>query len=204
MYAEDHNQVMPPHSPVNVGGVWRDIPPSWVLGNDQVDVNLTNITSGLLFPYSRSAGIYVCPADRSTAPAPGGIQQRRLRSYTCQGALNPLSGWGPAPPYQLYTKLAQIRQPAPSGLMVMIEATARSITFAGYDWWFGAWNGRGPWGTLPSDRHNHKGSISYADGHASLVKWKSAKENRPDPDPVRIGADTEDMMVMLEGRPRNP
>lgn len=203
MYAEDHNQVMPPHSPVNVGGVWRDIHPSWVLGNAQVDGNLTNIASGLLFPYTRSAGIYACPADRSTAPVPGGIKQRRIRSYTSQGALNPLSGWGPAPPYILCIKLTDIPRPSPSGLMVMIEANASSITCAGYDWWFGAWNGSGPWGTLPSDRHQLKGCISYADGHASLIKWKAAKENRPPGDPVRGRADIEDMLVMLEGRPRS-
>ena len=81
MYAEDHNQVMPPHSPVYVGGAWRDIRPSWVLGNAQTDVSLTNIESGLLYPYSGSAGIYACPGDRSTVKSANGLGQQRIRSY---------------------------------------------------------------------------------------------------------------------------
>ena len=204
MYPEDHNQIMPPHSPVYSGGAWRDISPSWVLGNAQMDVSLTNIELGLLYPYSRSPGIYACPSDRSTVKMADGSEKRRIRSYTSQGALNPQCSWVQTPPYLLYTKLTEIPQPAPSGLMVMIEASAQSIDTAGYMWLFGAWEGSGIWGTLPSDRHRSKGSISYADGHASLMKWKGVKENRQGGDLVRSGADVEDMMAMLEGRPRSP
>ncbi len=203
MYADDHNQVIPPHRPVMVNGAYRDTPPSWALGNVQVDADPTNTQSGVLFPYVRSLDAFRCPGDRSTVRLDGAVY-RRLRSYTTQGALNPLADWGPAPPYMLYTKLSAIPRPAPAGLMVFIEATARSIDLAGYGWWFGQWNGNAPWGTLPADRHSLQGTISYADGHAKLVKWKAPKENRTPGDSVRSGPDTQDMMVMLEGRPRNP
>ncbi len=88
--------------------------------------------------------------------------------------------------------------------MVMIEVTARSIDSAEYSWPFGAWNGSGPWWSLPADRHGRRGTMGYADGHACLIRWKTTKENRPQPDAVRPGGDKEDMMVMLEGRPRSP
>jgi prepilin-type N-terminal cleavage/methylation domain-containing protein/prepilin-type processing-associated H-X9-DG protein len=204
LYTDEHDQVMPPHTPREIGGTWRSVPPSWVLGNAQMDVNLTNLESGVLYPYTRSPGVYRCPGDRSTARAPESTVRSRIRSYQTQGALNPLEGWGPAPPYLIYRKLTEIPQPGPSALMVMIEVTARSIDTAEYGWVFGAWNGSGPGWSLPADRHNSRGSMGYADGHAALVKWKAAKENRPQPDSVRPGADREDMMVMLAGRPRSP
>jgi prepilin-type processing-associated H-X9-DG protein len=118
--------------------------------------------------------------------------------------LNPTEGWGPAPPYLIYRKLTEIAQPSPSGLMVLVEVTATSIDTAEFSWVFGAWNGTGPWWSFPADRHGGRGALSYADGHAGLQKWKAAKEKRPQPDPVRPGGDTADMMVMLEGRPRSP
>jgi prepilin-type processing-associated H-X9-DG protein len=204
LYTDDHNQVMPPHTPRQIGGTWRSVPPSWVLGNAQVDVSPTILESGVLYPYSRSPGMYLCPADRSIVRQPGSPVQRRIRSYQTQGALNPLEGWVPAPPYLLCRKLTEIPQPSPSALMVMIEVTARSIDTADFSWLFGAWNGTGPWWSFPADRHNSRGSMGYADGHAGLVKWKAAKENRPQPDSVRRGGDTADMMIMLEGRPRSP
>jgi len=201
LYTDEHDEVMPPHTPREIGGIWRSVAPSWVLGNAQVDVDLTNVTCGVLYPYTRSSGIYLCPADYSRArQAP---VQRRIRSYQTQGQLNPLEGWVPAGRYGLYQKLTDIPQPSPSALMVMIEVTARSIDSAEYSWIFGEWDGSGSWWSLPADRHNLRGSIGYADGHAALVKWRTAKENRLQPEPVRPGADTEDMMVMNEGRPRS-
>ena len=204
LYTDEHDQIMPPHRPQQIGGTWRSMPPSWVLGNAQRDVNFTNIEAGVLYPYTRSPGIYVCPADNSMVQLPSSPPARRIRSYQTQGALNPLEGWVEAGQYRLYRKLTAIPQPNPSGLMVMIEVTAKSIDTAEYSWIFGAWSGSGYWWSFPADRHGLRGSIGYADGHAALLKWRAAKENRPQPDSVRRGDDTADMMVMLEGRPRSP
>jgi prepilin-type processing-associated H-X9-DG protein len=204
LYTDEHDQIMPPHTPRQIGTTWRSVPPSWVLGNAQVDVNLTNIESGVLWPYTRSPGVYLCPADNSMANQSASLVQRRIRSYQTQGALNPQEGWVAAGKYGLYRKLTAIPQPKPSGLMVMIEVTARSIDTAEYSWIFGAWNGGGSWWSFPADRHRQRGSMGYADGHVALLKWKAVKENRPQPDSVRRGDDTADMMVMLEGRPRSP
>ena len=199
MYTDDHNDVMPPHLPVSPGGIRRSAAPSWVLGNAQVDASLTNIESGVLYPYARGTGIYLCPGDPSMITASAAPAQRRIRSYATQGALNPLSGWMAGPPYLLYQKLSTIPQPGPAELMVMIEATAQSIQAAEYVWLVS-----GSWGSLPADRHNRAGTMGYADGHAGLVKWRVVKENRPSGDPVRAGADTTDMALMLRGRPRSP
>jgi prepilin-type N-terminal cleavage/methylation domain-containing protein len=197
MYTDDHNDVMPPHLPASPGGIRRSVPPSWVLGNAQADASLTNIESGVLYPYARGTGIYLCPGDQSMVTASGAPAQRRIRSYTTQGALNSLAGWIPVPPYLLYQKLSAVPLPDPAELMVMIEATASSIQAAEYVWLMSNW------GSLPADRHHRAGTTGYADGHASLTKWQAAKENRPPGDAVRSGADTADMTVMLQGRPRS-
>jgi prepilin-type N-terminal cleavage/methylation domain-containing protein/prepilin-type processing-associated H-X9-DG protein len=203
MYVEENNQMMPPHKPTDVGGVWRDRSPSWVLGNVQVDTSLTNIQAGLLYSYIRAVDAYRCPADLAMVRTSGGREERRIRSYTTQGALNPLAGWNDAAPYRLYKKLTGIQRPAPAALMVTIEATSASIDVAGYCWVFGPWLGSGNWGTLPADRHSSQGTIGFADGHVKQIKWKAPKEKRSGGDPVRAGTDTKDLLVMLEGRPRD-
>ena len=43
------------------GTLWQRVSPSWVLGCAQTDTNLTDITDGLLYPCTRSAGTYHCP-----------------------------------------------------------------------------------------------------------------------------------------------
>src|SRR5829696_7904237 len=48
LYADDHNDVMVPITERQVGGVYRSVDPSWVLGNAATDTNTAGITSGLL------------------------------------------------------------------------------------------------------------------------------------------------------------
>ena len=43
------------------GTLWQSVAPSWVLGCAQTDTNLTDITDGLLYPCTHSAGTYHCP-----------------------------------------------------------------------------------------------------------------------------------------------
>ena len=41
------------------GTLWQSVAPSWVLGCAQTDTNLTDITDGLLYPCTRSAGTII-------------------------------------------------------------------------------------------------------------------------------------------------
>ena len=83
MYADDHTDLMP-HTRLDNGGPphYRALPGSWVLGNALLDVSLTNLQTGTLFPYHEEVGIFRCPSDW-TRTSPGGAKGPRVnRSYT--------------------------------------------------------------------------------------------------------------------------
>ena len=199
MYVEAHHDVMPPNRSIDSGGQWRNLPGSWVLGNAQMDVDLTNITAGVLFPHVGAVGVYRCPADRSTAPAADGRKVSRLRSYMAQGQLNPLSGWGPDAPFLLYENLTQIPKPSPTELIVFIDVNEASIDSGDF-----GWNNKGKpqWGSVPADRHGQQAGVSFADGHVTTFKWKWPKKNRNYGDSIRNAFDRQDFARMWEGRPR--
>src|SRR5579859_444964 len=59
MYCDDFTDLVPP----NTGTVNNGAATSWIGQSDaQVDVTTDHITQGMLFPYNKNAGIYVCPA----------------------------------------------------------------------------------------------------------------------------------------------
>src|SRR5690348_172928 len=49
IYADDNNDWMAPNIARELGGVYTAIPGSWVTGNAQRDVDVTNIANGVLF-----------------------------------------------------------------------------------------------------------------------------------------------------------
>jgi prepilin-type N-terminal cleavage/methylation domain-containing protein len=76
MYPDDNNDKLPLDKSINS----RTVEGSWVLGNAQQDRTTTNIEMGVLFPYTRSTALYVCPTDKSTVTGSQGL--RRTRSYS--------------------------------------------------------------------------------------------------------------------------
>jgi prepilin-type N-terminal cleavage/methylation domain-containing protein/prepilin-type processing-associated H-X9-DG protein len=198
MYADDFNDVMPPHyrSDPWQSTVRAGMPGSWVLGNAQSSSSITNIEAGVLFPYVKGSGAYLCPGDRSLVT---GTKQRRVRSYSINGQLNPLNGWINTPPFNLYRKLAHVPLPTPSKLHVFIEETEVSIQAGDYVWFAMG----GTWGSLPADRHGQSGTIGHADGHAEVRRWQAPKAKRPLGDEFRGNADGQDYKFMLSGRPRD-
>jgi hypothetical protein len=175
----------------------RNGPGSWVLGNAQRDGGVTNIDSGVLFPYVKSVGVYRCPADRSFTT---GIEKRvRLRSYSISGQLNPSSVWGDARPYLILQKLIHILLPSLSGLHVFIDEGERSIASGDFAWFH---HENPTWGSVPADRHSQGGVVSHADGHAELRRWRWPKQERTFGDAVQNKADLEDFKFMTFGRPR--
>ena len=76
-----------------------------------------------------------------------------------------------------WTKFAQVRQPVPSQLFVLIDENsdtqldaefgnppAGSPYFPANQWW-----------DMPSDRHGRGANLSFADGHAEHWKWQVPK-----------------------------
>jgi len=180
-YAMDYQDYLPPNQSVYDIDTGAPIPGAdlnltWCPGNTRVDINSTNIQSGRLFPYNRNAGIYHCPADRSTVVLPDGTQTGllRTRSYNMSQSINgvPFTN-GLAIP--AFAKLTQINYPTPPELFVFIDVHEAGIL----DSLFGIpWPGSfyaDQWWDLPANRHAQGCNFSFADGHTEHWRWRTPK-----------------------------
>ena len=189
-YVDDNNDALPPDivGGNDVIGPVPSLPGSWVVGNTQVDTTSSNIQSGVLFNYVNGVGVYHCPSDRSTVTDHPGLL--RTRSYSANSWLDgngKYVGTGDIPPPiepLQKSKLTQITDPGPDQTFVFIDEQERRITGGSFyelnpnalatdpealnaTWW-----------SLPSDRHNQGGNLSFADGHADHWHWKWPKKYR--------------------------
>jgi len=184
LYALDNADFMPPNDFVYDLDTMQPIPgnegPSWCTNVAPYDANPAGITSGLLFPYNNSLGIYKCPADQSTLQTPNGtlLAQPRWRSYNLSQSINGLTYSGQiAADIPHYSKTSEPRKPVPANLLVFIEVHQDEIT----DTEFGIpvavddWYAYGDWWDIPANRHNQGCDFSFGDGHVEHWKWKVAK-----------------------------
>ncbi|MBI4661378.1 MAG: type II secretion system protein [Verrucomicrobia bacterium] len=171
MYSQDHNRLpenyhFDPDAGIN--------PNNWIRGTmddnpayGQVEpgvrdsTNLTTITSGKLYAYNKSSGIYRCPADGSMIE---GV--RRVRSYSINGWMGGRALAG-QDQFRVFQRESDIVDPPPSHAFVLIDEHERSIN----DGWF-AVDMKGFLGLIdaPAVRHDGRLSVSFADGHAEA--WK--------------------------------
>jgi prepilin-type N-terminal cleavage/methylation domain-containing protein/prepilin-type processing-associated H-X9-DG protein len=181
LYVSDNEDLMPPNNFVYDINSQQAIPgnegPSWCTNLAPYDADPSGIKGGLLFQYNSSIGIYRCPADQSTLETPSGVKiaRPRLRSYNLSQSVNGLSYVGQISSYTPhYSKLTEIRTPAPTGLIVFLDVNEDEIL----DDEFGIpvatdpWS-QGSWWDVPGNRHNQGCDLSFADGHVEHWKWKA-------------------------------
>ena len=126
---------------------------------------------GSIGAYSRVAGIYRCPSDRSRwRPERTRERTLRVRSYS----MNRNFGFPEARVFELsvFHKEADLRRHAtgPSGLSVFwdeSEATLAGTDFGDPTLHVGEW----VLGALPATRHRNAGTVSFADGHVEIHRW---------------------------------
>jgi prepilin-type N-terminal cleavage/methylation domain-containing protein/prepilin-type processing-associated H-X9-DG protein len=177
LYIDDHGDALPPNIVGQPGGVYESLPGSWVLGNAQADTDVSNITAGVLFDYSKSLAVYRCPADKSKVR--GNSSLLRLRSYSSDAWLNDDPTGVGVPPKQLqpYMKTKATQLSSPTQIFTYIDENEQGIDDASLV----VSNpvslppGTNQWDGLPSDRHSQGCSLSFADGHAIHWSWRFPK-----------------------------
>jgi prepilin-type processing-associated H-X9-DG protein/prepilin-type N-terminal cleavage/methylation domain-containing protein len=184
MYADDYGGILAPNNWIDYegtgGGFNKSM--SWCNGDARTDTTTSNIQTGLLYPYNKSAGIYHCPSDVSMIVDASGnpLPQPRTRSYNMSQSVNGL-GLLVDPSYNdgqavdvtqpCFERMSQITNPPPTRLFVFLdenEGTLQDDQFGypmpNYDY--------GVWWDMPSNRHNQGADFSFADGHVEYWRWK--------------------------------
>jgi len=207
LYAQDHEDQLAPNIVEYTGGIYRNRPGSWVLGNAQIDIALTNLTEGLLWPCAQAAGLYRCPADRSLAKVPG-QRALRIRSYSLNGHLNPwgdgfLSDQTPGYPFLSIRKYSQLVNPSPSRVFTFLDVEEKSIDSGDFCAWIDSITPlRIIWYGQPADRHSGGANLGYADGHAAYQRWKWPKVFRQYGQEPANRLDQADLDFIIEMTPR--
>jgi prepilin-type processing-associated H-X9-DG protein len=155
---------------------------SWVTGwedftaNNSANTNLKVLQDGLLWTYTKSPGIYKCPADKYLAKQRN-VMMPRLRSLSMNAYLEG-GGYGGSgkstwyPDFLSYNRQADIIRPGPSDLFVFVDEHPDSINDG---WPIIQPNSPSVWGNdLPASYHNGACGLSFADGHSEIKRWLEA------------------------------
>ena len=189
MYSADNrddlvvNGNMSYEPPGNAAGPIAGVNPQWCPGEMEngapvpgEQTNVAWIMAGLLYPYVGNAGVYRCPADRSTFqdstvfPAGGG-GMARARSMSMNAWLNPpaiaIVDCDMKGEYRIYSKQSDLSVPGAAHLWLFLEENPYSINDA---FLLDFPIDRG-WVDCPASYHNGACGISFCDGHAQIKKW---------------------------------
>ncbi len=166
LYADDNNQVLAGAN-------------DWIQGNMLVPQDATNVlllAAGKLWEYNKSAAIYRCPADQSTADFRT-FKLPRVRSNSMNNWINGGGTPGQAPFYQVFKKYSDFGSAMPTvKAWVFVDENPWSIN----DGWFKVnMESAKPFEDTPATYHNSAGGLSFADGHAEIKKWKDAALHTP-------------------------
>lgn len=149
------------------------------------NTNRAMLTTSKLFPYLQNGlAAFKCPADifLSAAQAKAGWT-RRLRSYSMNGFMGPLSldknnssykgenSYNPG--YRQFLLTSSI--PRPSRTIVFLDEHPDSIN----DGFFIEIFGNPQWADLPGSHHNGAGGFAFADGHGEMHTWLYSATKQP-------------------------
>ncbi len=188
MYAGDHEEkcALNPSSDSGSPGIVGESLASaaWVAGRLSLGATADNTNTakligdyyaqfGSLGPYSKSAGIYHCPSDKSVSAGGGGA---RVRSVSMNGYVGPTTGGGISGggsyltgPREKYLKTTDFLKLKPTDAVIFLDERPESIN----DGWFRSPIALYNLTDLPAIYHgNNSSTFSYADGHAELHKWR--------------------------------
>ena len=173
MYADDNGDRLPP----NASGSGNAAQHGWVEGwldfnaGNRDNTNTLYLLNAKIGPYTKSTGIYKCPADIYDCII-SGARMPRVRSVSMNsfiGVLESDYGRRQNPPCYIYLKMSDIKRPPPSLLWVFVDEHPDSINDG---WLTDSWPGGGGWGDLAASYHAGACGIGFADGHGEIHKWR--------------------------------
>jgi prepilin-type N-terminal cleavage/methylation domain-containing protein/prepilin-type processing-associated H-X9-DG protein len=183
IYADDNLGVLVLNPETGSGG-WIE---GWLDYNgantDNTNVaKLMNPQFAKLAPYTKSPGIYKCPADKSKVVI-NGVSHPRVRSVTISIAMNDptAGGWLPTPPYRIFRKTSDFNRLDASNFFVFVDEHPDSINNGAFGVIMA--NRAQPQSAkifdFPASSHNGSCTFSFVDGHAELRKWVDARTRMP-------------------------
>jgi prepilin-type N-terminal cleavage/methylation domain-containing protein/prepilin-type processing-associated H-X9-DG protein len=199
LYSGDFNDLFPPNPDTGTivpGMCWCPGDVSDPSGPQEYNPDiLDDPTRSLLVPYGANHLMFKCPSDRrvglyqGTRPDLKGSRVPAARTFsmsqavgtdsTSPGATLPVNGpWldnnhshTRTGPYRVYGKEADIIDPSPSALWVLIDEDNHSINDAGF-----AVGMKTPeWIDWPGTFHNNACGLAFADGHSEIHKWNDPR-----------------------------
>jgi prepilin-type N-terminal cleavage/methylation domain-containing protein/prepilin-type processing-associated H-X9-DG protein len=163
-----------PNDPVAQPGGLRA---NWVLGNayynpgNQADEDNAAqlIRKGLLWEHITKLEVYKDPAENQTRTDTGNTGKANKRSMSMNAYMNPISTENLlSPGFTIFRKQTSISRP--SSTWVAIDENPNSIN----DGWFLVFMHQNVWRDFPASYHGNAGSLSFADGHAEIKRWKDS------------------------------
>jgi len=163
---------------------WLQNDGGWIADNGVANadsINIALLTNGMLHPYlGRNYKVYKCPGD-PTMYIQGTIKTPVVRSVSMQcniGAnADGSSLWDDN--YCSYPKLSSMTRPGPANIFVLLDESNRTINddfyavnMAGFDPYV---PGNLSFVDVPATYHNKAGSLSFADGHSEIHKWRDGR-----------------------------
>ncbi|HTL59183.1 MAG TPA: type II secretion system protein [Candidatus Limnocylindrales bacterium] len=180
MYTDENAEKLP--GPDNWVAGWLDFN-----GGNPDNTNLLYLLDAryaLLAPYTRSPGIYKCPADASTVSI-AGRRYPRVRSISMNTTLGDdglgtiYRWWIGSPPYRTYHKRSDLTSPPPSQLWVFGDEHPDSINNGDLAVKCDAVGPDAQFVDFPASFHNGACGFSFADSHAEIKKWLDIRTKPP-------------------------
>jgi len=176
LYADDNNEKLAAANAWVTG--WMDFNAS-----NPDNTNLLRLLDeryATLAPYTKSAGIYKCPADRSFVKTPSG-RIARVRSISMNVALGDdglgtiYRSWLGSPPFRQYAKRTDLTAPSPSAIWVFVDEHPDSINNGDMAVKCDTIGPNAQFIDYPASYHNGACGFSFADAHAEIKKWQDAR-----------------------------
>jgi len=150
------------------------------------DIN-QDVVKSPLWPYcNRSAGIWKCPADKTTVkPTSGpfkGQAVTRVRSISMLSWLGGMDADSFGAGYLIYKKMTDLVAPGPTMTIVFLDERPESINDGEFCTSMNGWPDKpNQWVMVdfPAFYHNRAGGFAFADGHSEIKRWLDARSMPP-------------------------